>query len=84
MLDSVFLNRVLAFPLFLGVMYLMFMFTINIGSAFIDFFDLSGMALFVEGPRQIYAWLGLPVVVAVRFSPTASAAAYGWCRRSFR
>ncbi|HTK98486.1 MAG TPA: Fe(2+) transporter permease subunit FeoB [Pseudomonadales bacterium] len=61
MLDSVFLNRVLAFPLFLGVMYLMFMFTINIGSAFIDFFDLSGMALFVEGPRHIYAWLGLPV-----------------------
>ena len=61
MLDAVFLNRVLAFPLFLGVMYLMFMFTINIGSAFIDFFDLSGMALFVEGPRQIYAWLGLPV-----------------------
>jgi hypothetical protein len=37
------------------------MFTINIGGAFIDFFDLSGMALFVEGPRQIYAGLGLPV-----------------------
>jgi ferrous iron transport protein B len=61
MLDAVFLNRVLAFPLFLGVMYLMFMFTINIGTAFTDFFDLSGLALFVEGPRQIYAWLGLPV-----------------------
>jgi len=61
MLDAVFLNRLLAFPLFLGVMYLMFMFTINVGSSFIDFFDLSGMALFVEGPRQIYAWLGLPV-----------------------
>ena len=60
-LDAVFLHRVLAFPLFLGVMYLMFMFTINVGSAFIDFFDLSGMALFVEGPRQIYAWMGLPV-----------------------
>ena len=29
--------------------------------AFIDFFDLSGIALFVEGPRQIYAWMGLPV-----------------------
>ncbi|HEY6599507.1 MAG TPA: Fe(2+) transporter permease subunit FeoB [Pseudomonadales bacterium] len=60
-LDAVFLHRVLAFPLFLGVMYLMFMFTINVGSAFIDFFDLSGLALFVEGPRQIYAWMGLPV-----------------------
>ena len=61
MLDAVFLNRVLAFPLFLGVMYLMFMFTINIGSAFIDFFDLTGTALFVEGPRQIYNAIGLPV-----------------------
>ncbi len=61
MLDAVFLNRVLAFPLFLGVMYLMFMFTINVGSAFIDFFDLSGLALFVEGPRQIYVWMGLPL-----------------------
>ncbi len=60
-LDAVFLNRLLAFPLFLGVMYLMFMFTINIGSAFIDFFDLSGKALFVEGPRQIYQWMGLPI-----------------------
>jgi ferrous iron transport protein B len=60
-LDAVFLNRLLAFPLFLGVMYLMFMFTINVGSAFIDFFDLAGMALFVEGPRQFYAWLGMPV-----------------------
>ena len=61
MLDAVFLNRVLAFPLFLGVMYTMFMFTINVGSAFIDFFDLSGRALFVEGPRQIYMWMGLPI-----------------------
>jgi ferrous iron transport protein B len=60
LLDAVFLNRVLAFPLFFAVMYLMFLFTINVGSAFIDFFDLAGAALFVEGPRQVYASLGLP------------------------
>ncbi len=60
MLDAVFLNRVLAFPLFLGVMYLMFMFTINVGSAFIDFFDLAGLALFVEGPRQLYEAMNFP------------------------
>ncbi len=59
-LDAVLLNRFLAFPLFLGVMYLMFMFTINVGSAFIDLFDLTSKALFVEGPRQFYIWLGLP------------------------
>ncbi len=33
-IDRVVLNRVLGFPIFLGVMYLMFMFTINFGSAF--------------------------------------------------
>ena len=58
--DAVALNRFLAFPVFLGVIYLMFMFTINVGSAFIDFFDMAGNAIFVEGPRTIYASLGFP------------------------
>ena len=48
----VLLNRLLAFPLFLGVMYLMFMFTINVGSAFIDFFDLAGRRAVRRGPRR--------------------------------
>ncbi len=61
LIDAVALNRVLAFPVFLAVIYLMFMFTINVGSAFIDFFDIAGAALFVEGPRAIFEWLGLPV-----------------------
>ena len=60
MVDAVVLNRFLAFPIFLGVIYLMFMFTINVGSAFIDFFDVAGNAIFVEGPRAIYALLGFP------------------------
>lgn len=60
MVDAVVLNRFLAFPIFLGVIYLMFMFTINVGSAFIDFFDIAGNAIFVEGPRAIYASLGFP------------------------
>jgi ferrous iron transport protein B len=59
-LDRIVLNRIAAFPIFLGVMYLMFMFTINVGSAFIDFFDLTAGALFVDGPRQIYMALGFP------------------------
>ncbi|QSX38459.1 Fe(2+) transporter permease subunit FeoB [Shewanella sedimentimangrovi] len=41
-------------PVFLLVMYLMFMFAINIGSAFIDFFDISAGALFVD---HFGAWL---------------------------
>lgn len=59
-LDSIFLNRFLAFPLFLGVMYLMFMFTINLGGAFIDLFDGVAGALFVELPRQVMTMLHFP------------------------
>ena len=46
--------------IFLGVMYLMFLFSINIGSAFIDLFDGIGAALFVEGPRQLLDGIGAP------------------------
>jgi ferrous iron transport protein B len=59
-IDSLVLNRFLAFPIFLAVMYLMFMFSINIGSAFIDLFDGLGAVLFVEGPRQLLNAIGLP------------------------
>ena len=59
-IDAVALHRYLAFPIFLGVMYLMFMFAINVGSAFIDFFDQAGAVLFVEAPRLLWVALGLP------------------------
>lgn len=59
-IDWVVLNRFLAFPIFLGVMYLMFLFAINVGSAFIDFFDIAGAAVFVEAPRQLLVSAGLP------------------------
>ncbi|MGR8979588.1 MAG: Fe(2+) transporter permease subunit FeoB [Gammaproteobacteria bacterium] len=48
-IDSIVLNRFLGIPVFLMVMYAMFMFTINIGSAFVDFFDQSVGALLVDG-----------------------------------
>ena len=57
-IDRIVLHPVLAFPVFLLVMYLMFMFTINVGNAFLDFFDLAGTALFVEGPKLILQQLG--------------------------
>ena len=53
-IDSIVLNRFLGIPIFLLVMYAMFMFTINIGSAFIDFFDKATGALLVDAPD---AWL---------------------------
>ncbi|TNF35605.1 MAG: Fe(2+) transporter permease subunit FeoB [Gammaproteobacteria bacterium] len=52
MMDKVLLNRWLAFPIFLLVNYLMFLFTIHIGSAFIDVFDIVAGAVFVELPRH--------------------------------
>ncbi len=64
-IDRVVLNRYLAFPIFLGVMYLMFLFAIHVGSAFIDFFDIAGAALFVEAPRQLLLAMGLPDWVVV-------------------
>lgn len=57
-LDNVLLNRYLAFPIFLFVMYLLFLVTINVGSAFIDLFDMAGTAIFVEMPRAILEKLG--------------------------
>jgi ferrous iron transport protein B len=58
--DEIVLNKWLAFPIFLFVMYLMFMFTINIGSAFIDFFDGIAKAIFVDGFTQILQWAHSP------------------------
>lgn len=47
-IDAITLNRYTGLPVFLFVMYLMFMFAINIGSAFIDFFDIAAGAIFVD------------------------------------
>jgi ferrous iron transport protein B len=47
-IDKLVLNRFIGIPIFMFVMYLMFMFTINIGGAFIDFFDIAAGAVFVE------------------------------------
>lgn len=47
-IDNIVLNRVLGIPLFLGIMYLLFVFAINIGGAFQDFFDISSQTIFVD------------------------------------
>ncbi len=57
-IDHVVLNRTLGIPIFLGMMYLMFLFTINIGGAFIDFFDQFAGAVFVDGFGALLAGLG--------------------------
>lgn len=59
-IDQLVLHRFLGVPLFLLVMYLMFMFTINFGGAFIDFFDGIAGALFVEGFGELLSGLAAP------------------------
>ncbi|MGB6301765.1 MAG: Fe(2+) transporter permease subunit FeoB [Rivularia sp. (in: cyanobacteria)] len=53
-IDQFVLNRWIGIPLFLAVMYFMFFIAINIGGAFIDFFDISVGTVFVDAPQ---AWL---------------------------
>ncbi len=52
-LDGFILNKWVGVPFFFVVMYLMFMFSINIGSAFIDFFDIGVGALLVDGGHYL-------------------------------
>ncbi len=59
-IDRIVLNRFLGIPVFLMVMYAMFMFTINMGSAFIDFFDQIVGAFLVDGLGEQLAKLNLP------------------------
>ena len=59
-IDHIVLNRYLGIPVFLLVMYAMFMFTINIGTVFVDFFDQSVGALLVDGLRLVLTGIDLP------------------------
>jgi ferrous iron transport protein B len=59
-IDRFVLSRLWGIPLFLAMMYLMFVFTINIGGAFIDFFDGVANALFVDGIDVLLGRLGAP------------------------
>jgi len=59
-IDAFVLNQFVGIPFFLFVMYLMFMFSINIGSAFIDFFDITAGAIFVDGTEQLLNAVSAP------------------------
>lgn len=59
-LDNFVLHPITGIPVFLGMMYLLFMFAINVGSAFIDFFDILSGTIFVDYPLHFLTPLGLP------------------------
>ncbi|WP_338464035.1 Fe(2+) transporter permease subunit FeoB [Franconibacter daqui] len=53
-MDKIILNRFLGLPVFLLVMYLMFLLAINIGGALQPIFDAGSVALFIHGLQ----WVG--------------------------
>ena len=59
-IDKYLLSIKFGIPFFLLMMYLLFMFAINVGSAFIDFFDVMAGTIFVDYPMYWLANLGLP------------------------
>jgi ferrous iron transport protein B len=59
-IDRVVLNRALGIPIFLLAMHLMFMFTINVGGAFIDAFDIVTGAIAVDGFAALLGALSAP------------------------
>ena len=59
-LDRIVLHRYLALPLFFAMMYLMFLFAINIGGAFQDFFDITTDTIFVKGSAWVLQQLHTP------------------------
>jgi ferrous iron transport protein B len=59
-IDQLVLSKRLGLLIFMLVMYAMFTFTINIGGAFIDLFDLGVGALLVEWPIQMMTDWGWP------------------------
>ncbi len=59
-IDRIVLNRFLGIPLFLLAMYLLFWATVNVGGAFVDFFDIAGGALFVDGFGRLLTAVGSP------------------------
>ncbi|HSR87597.1 MAG TPA: ferrous iron transport protein B, partial [Pontiella sp.] len=58
--DKVVLNKVLGFPVFFFVMYLVFAITINVGGPFIDFFDGLCGTIFVDGFGHLLELLRTP------------------------
>ncbi|RLV57729.1 Fe(2+) transporter permease subunit FeoB [Parashewanella curva] len=58
--DKLALHPLLGVPFFLFMMYMTFMLSINVGSAFIDFFDITSGALFVDHFGLFLSGLGTP------------------------
>ncbi|TFH04531.1 MAG: ferrous iron transport protein B, partial [Spirochaetales bacterium] len=59
-IDRVVMNRLLALPIFFVIMYGVFWLTMNVGGAFVDFFDQSLGVIFVDGLGSLLRTWGAP------------------------
>jgi ferrous iron transport protein B len=72
-IDGLILGRWTGIPVFMAVMYLMFLFTINVGGAFIDVFDGVAGVLFVDGLGALLTASGAPDWLRVLLADGAGA-----------
>jgi len=63
MIDKITLNRWLGLPCFLVAMYSMFLFAINFGGVFQDFFDISSDTIFVGGSAYLLSAMHIPNIL---------------------
>lgn len=66
--DKFVLNRFLGIPFFFAIMYVVFWVVQSIGGAFIDFFDIAGATIFVEGTARLLAMVDAPAWVVALLS----------------
>jgi ferrous iron transport protein B len=59
-IDQIIMNPIAGIIVFLATLYLMFFFAINIGGAFIDFFDIIAGSIFVDLTENIFTFLNFP------------------------
>jgi ferrous iron transport protein B len=64
-IDKWALGNFTGIPIFLLMIYLLFFFSINLGGAFIDFFDLSTQAIFVDGLSHLMDSMGSPTWLTI-------------------
>ena len=59
-LDQIVLNRLIGVPVFLGILYLVFLLTIGVGGPFIEFFNTLFSTIFVDGFAHLLGSVNAP------------------------
>jgi ferrous iron transport protein B len=71
-IDTIVVGKVTGMMVFFAVMYMLFLFSINIGGAFIDFFDIVAGAIFIDGVREVLQSIHTPALIIAVFEGIGS------------